>query len=118
MLRQVGNAWIRYVGLLISRQAALGTEINDKLDADPIKVTTKAGVSWSDTYDMDDRNLSFSGLVALDQIKNLTHVSTAIPANGAWADHGSFRWATLTLVKTNIPMVQLRPTISLEPLFR
>ena len=51
--------------------AAAVSEPRDKLDDDPTKVTTKAGVSWSDTYDLDDSNLSFSGSVALDKAKKL-----------------------------------------------
>ncbi|MXP50164.1 hypothetical protein FD733_14705 [Pantoea sp. Eser] len=38
---------------------------------DPTNVTNRAGVLWSDTYDMDDSNLSFSGSVALDKVKTL-----------------------------------------------
>ena len=52
-------------------QAATVKEAREKLDDDPTKVTTKVGVSWSGTYDMDDSNLSFSGSVALDQAKKL-----------------------------------------------
>ena len=44
---------------------------DQKLDDDPTKVTTKAGLSWSDTYDMDDSNVSFSGSIALDKAKKL-----------------------------------------------
>ena len=42
-----------------------------KLDDDPTKVTTKVAVAWSDTYDMDDSNLSLSGSVALDKARKL-----------------------------------------------
>lgn len=52
-------------------QAATVKEAHEKLDDDPTKVTTKVGVSWSDTYDMDDSNLSFSGSMALDKAKKL-----------------------------------------------
>lgn len=47
------------------------TPSREKLDNDPTKVTTKIGVSWSDTYDLDDSNLSFSGSVALDAARKL-----------------------------------------------
>ncbi|WP_338556982.1 hypothetical protein [Erwinia sp. E_sp_B04_7] len=43
----------------------------EKLDDDPTKVTTKVGASWSDNYDLDDSNLSFSGSVALDAARKL-----------------------------------------------
>lgn len=46
-------------------------EGDNKLDDDPTKVTTKLGVSWSDTWDMDDSNVSFSGSVALDKARKL-----------------------------------------------
>ena len=67
-----GKAWI--LGMLVLSQGAVSAETNeprDKLDDDPTKVTTKAGVSWSDTYDLDDSNLSFSGSVALAKAKKL-----------------------------------------------
>lgn len=74
MLRNNGNVLSWSFCLLISSQAAFGVEVNDnrdKIDADPTKVTTKVGVSWSDTCDMDDSTLSFSGSVALDPAKKL-----------------------------------------------
>ncbi len=43
----------------------------EKLDDDPTKVTTKLGIAWSDTYSLDDSNLSFSGSVALDAARKL-----------------------------------------------
>ncbi|MDI9221538.1 hypothetical protein QMZ30_11575 [Pantoea sp. EA-12] len=62
--------------LSLTCSAALAAATDDargdhKLDDDPTKITTKAGVSWSDTYDMDDSNVSFSGSIALDKAKKL-----------------------------------------------
>ncbi|MGB9096660.1 hypothetical protein [Erwinia sp.] len=60
--------------LLISQAFAQSGQIKDekdKLDDDPTKVTTKAGASWSDNYELDDSNLSFSGSVALDEARKL-----------------------------------------------
>ncbi|WGK56343.1 hypothetical protein [Pantoea sp. SS70] len=74
MTRNNGIVWSGSLWLLILSQSAYSAGVNDnrdKLDDDPTKVTTKVGVSWSDTYDMDDSNLSFSGSVALDQAKKL-----------------------------------------------
>lgn len=62
------------LSLMFSSAMAAGTDDTNgdhKLDDDPTKVTTKAGVSWSDTYDMDDSNVSFSGSVALDKARKL-----------------------------------------------
>lgn len=55
---------------LFSSYSQAGEE-KQKLDDDPTKVTTKAGISWSDTYNMDDSNVSFSGSVALDKARKL-----------------------------------------------
>lgn len=38
---------------------------------DPTKVITKAGISYSDTYDFDDDNWSFSGSIALDAARKI-----------------------------------------------
>lgn len=50
---------------------ALADDDKQKLNDDPTKVTTKAGIAWSDTYDLDDSNLSFSGSVALDKARKI-----------------------------------------------
>ncbi|MCT4715325.1 hypothetical protein MUA01_10095 [Enterobacteriaceae bacterium H18W14] len=42
-----------------------------KQDDDPTKVTTKVGVSWSDNYDMDDSNVSFSASLALSEAQKI-----------------------------------------------
>lgn len=43
----------------------------EKQDDDPTKVTTKVGISWSDNYDMDDSNVSFSASWAFDEARKL-----------------------------------------------
>ncbi|MED7793112.1 hypothetical protein TB147_17560 [Klebsiella aerogenes] len=43
----------------------------EKQDDDPTKVTTKIGVSWSDNYDFDDSNVSFSASWAFDEARKL-----------------------------------------------
>ncbi|EAB4666556.1 hypothetical protein IB591_001254 [Salmonella enterica] len=43
----------------------------DKQDDDPTKVTTKVGISWSDNYDFDDSNVSFSASWAFDEARKL-----------------------------------------------
>ncbi|WP_182039430.1 hypothetical protein [Vibrio alginolyticus] len=43
----------------------------NKLADDPTKVITKAGVSYSDNYDVEDGNLSFSGSIALDEARKI-----------------------------------------------
>lgn len=43
----------------------------EKQDDDPTKVTTKVGVSWSDNYDFDDSNVSFSASWAFDEARKL-----------------------------------------------
>ncbi|WP_223271280.1 hypothetical protein [Buttiauxella sp. B2] len=44
----------------------------DKSDDDPTKITTKLGVAWSDSYDMNDSNVAFSGSLALDEARQMT----------------------------------------------
>ncbi|ENY6155964.1 hypothetical protein ACFZEN_002225 [Salmonella enterica] len=43
----------------------------EKQDDDPTKVTTKVGISWSDNYDFDDSNVSFSASWAFDEARKL-----------------------------------------------
>lgn len=42
-----------------------------KSDDDPTKVTTQVGVAWSDDYDLDDSDVTFSGSLALDAARKL-----------------------------------------------
>lgn len=56
---------------LIYAAAVNAAEEQQKLDDDPTKVTTKVAVAWSDTYDLDDSNLSVSGSVAIDKARKL-----------------------------------------------
>ena len=43
----------------------------EKQDDDPTKVTTKVGISWSDNYDFDDSNVSFSASRAFDEARKV-----------------------------------------------
>ncbi|MGB9095560.1 hypothetical protein [Erwinia sp.] len=70
---RVWPAGCLFLGLIAGANAApsSGKDASEKLDDDPTKVTSEAGVSWSNTYDLDDSNLSFSGSVALDKARKL-----------------------------------------------
>ncbi|GEM_PF-312814 len=44
---------------------------SEKSDDDPTRVTTQVGVSWSDDYDFDDSDVTFSGSLALDDARKI-----------------------------------------------
>lgn len=44
---------------------------DEKSDDDPTRVTTQVGVSWSDNYDFDDSDVTFSGSLAFDAARKL-----------------------------------------------
>lgn len=56
--------------LVLAQSGTVKTN-KEKSDDDPTKVTTKLGVSWSDSYDMDDSNVAFSGSLALDEARKI-----------------------------------------------
>lgn len=47
------------------------TSNQEKQDDDPTKVTTKVGISWTDNYEMNDSNVTFSASLALDEARKL-----------------------------------------------
>lgn len=59
------------VPVLASAQAGVVKTNKEKSDDDPTKVTTKVGVAWSDNYDMNDSNVTFSGSLALDEARKI-----------------------------------------------
>lgn len=60
----------------------------DKSDDDPTKITTKVGIAWSDSYDMNDSNVAFSGSLALDEARQ---INTSVNSDGTeWRVGGSW----------------------------
>lgn len=59
-----------FSGVPFAKAGEVKTNAEKSAD-DPTKVTTKVGVSWSDNYEMNDSNVSFSGSLAFDQVKKL-----------------------------------------------
>ena len=60
----------------------------DKSDDDPTKITTKVGIAWSDSYDMNDSNVAFSGSLALDEARQ---INASVNSDGTeWRVGGSW----------------------------
>ncbi|EJV1482244.1 MULTISPECIES: hypothetical protein [Enterobacter cloacae complex] len=57
-------------GVLLAQTGNVKTE-REKSDDDPTKVTTQVGVAWSDNYDFNDSDVTFSGSLALDPARKL-----------------------------------------------
>ncbi|WP_208642926.1 hypothetical protein, partial [Rahnella woolbedingensis] len=58
-------------------QAGIVKENKDKLDDDPTKVTTKVGLSWANNFELNDGNTTFSGSLALDEVRKVNlHVNS------------------------------------------
>ncbi|WP_045407893.1 hypothetical protein [Vibrio jasicida] len=67
--------WLACAALVLSSSALASERVpkenKNKLADDPTKVITKFGASYSNNYDFDDQNISFSGSLALDEARKI-----------------------------------------------
>lgn len=67
--------WLACAALVLSSSALASERVpkenKNKLADDPTKVITKFGAAYSNNYDFDDQNISFSGSLALDEARKI-----------------------------------------------